>query len=245
MIYRSNLSAPNFEGAFQHLHERPMGHSMGHSVPSDWADKEVDDPQFGLYKNCGMLTHDEAAIVWTIVEKSPAGLWLDIGSHTGWSTVHLAQYRNIVHAIDPMYRVREFMDRALLNMQRAQVDGGICVMPGTSLEYFERPHRNAIQGALIDGDHEPGKPLEDAINVMAHMEADGVLIFHDFLGKPVYDAVLYLIEQGLQCKVYNTPHMMAACTRRPDRLPHHMPDPTIDWAAVRASMGNFPFNRCL
>lgn len=41
MIYRSNLICPDLTPHFKHLVSRPMPHSFGHDVPSDWADKSV------------------------------------------------------------------------------------------------------------------------------------------------------------------------------------------------------------
>jgi hypothetical protein len=77
MIYRSNLEAPDLTPHFKHLVSRPMPHSFGHDVPSDWGDKADDDPVFGLYKKCGMWTHDEAAILFNVAAAAWTfqGMW--------------------------------------------------------------------------------------------------------------------------------------------------------------------------
>lgn len=226
MIYRSNLTAPDIEASFKHLHIRPMGHSFGHSVPSDWADKSIDDATFGFYKNCGMLTHDEAAIIYNIASGRP-GTWLDIGAHTGWSTSHLAAPGCQVMAIDPMLRLQGFLDRFQQNT-RGRWNHIAGIDWHTSLDFFRSLDPDEkYRGVLIDGDHQPGKPMEDAVNALRHLESDGAIVFHDFVGLPVREAVLYLIEQGFKARVYLTPHGMACCWRGSVEPPAHVAEPGI------------------
>lgn len=240
MIYRSNLFAPDFTAAFPFMDVRPMGHSYGHSVPSDWSDKSIDDPIFGLYKNCGMLTHDEAAIVYNIARRRP-GLWLDIGSHTGWSTAHIA---GAVVGIDPMYGVAEFRKRADDNLRRAKVSAMLLNL--TSRSFFEENslwRKGQFTGIVIDGDHTDGEPQLDARNALLALKDGGVIVFHDFIGRPVREAVDYLISQGLKCRVYTTPHMMAVCWQGDEFVPpNHRPDPNL--AALAKKMPDFDFARC-
>jgi hypothetical protein len=241
MIYRSNLFAPDYSAAFPHLHVRPMSHSFGHSVPSDWADKPADDPFFGVYKQCGMLTHDEAAIAYNVARKHP-GLWLDIGSHTGWSTVHLG---STVVGIDPMYEFPEFRARAVENIQRAKTSA--MLLSATSRAFFEDESLNRkgikFSGIMIDGDHTDGEPQRDARNARNNLKNGGVILFHDFIGRPVREAVQYLIESGFHCRVYTTPHMMAVCWQGDEFVPPiHRPDPNL--AALAQKMPDFDFARC-
>ncbi len=69
MIYRSNLSAPDLQTCFRHVASRPMPHSQGHDVTTHFSDKADDDPVFGIYKQCGFWTHDEAAILYNVANK--------------------------------------------------------------------------------------------------------------------------------------------------------------------------------
>jgi hypothetical protein len=236
MIYRSNLLAPDFSQAFPYLHVRPMPHSFGHSVPSDWADKPLNDPVFGLYKNCGMLTHDEAAIVFNISHRHP-GLWLDIGSHTGWSTAHLG---STVIAVDPMYGVPEFRQRAYDNLRRANYHMPV-LLNETSRTFFDK-NQMKFAGVMIDGDHSDGEPQQDAKNALAHLKDDGVIIFHDFIGRPVREAVQILMAEDFQARVYITPHMMAVCWRGEFRPPDHQFDPRL--GLLRSRIPDFDLARC-
>jgi hypothetical protein len=245
MIYRSNLTCPDLTPHFKHLTARPMAHSFGHTVLSDWADKADDDPVFGLYKNCGLWTHDEAAILWNVVYRI-TGRWVDIGCHTGWTTRHIQDAnfsdKSIVHAIDPILAVPEFWERL-----EAQTDSWIMGWPLTSNEWFDNFSETPpiFKGVCIDGDHEPGKPLEDAQNAVRHLADTGVLIFHDFIGQPVREAVAWCMDNGFQARVYLTPHVIGLCWRGDFVPPDHVPDPHIVAQDLPARMPDFDFKRCV
>ena len=245
MIYRSNLTAPDLTPHFKHLHIRPMPHAFGHSVPSDWADKAVDDPVFGLYKNCGLWTHDEAAILYNVAKRW-GGRWADIGAHTGWTTEHIAVGSgNTVDAIDPMFGGhRNFIERFQENGNWQNV-----WFNATSSWYFSCLNRvkGTMDAFCIDGDHEWGSPLADAKGALEHFDGRGLCIFHDFIGAPVQEGVLYLMDQGFHCRIYNTPHMIALCWRGDDSFqpPDHVPGPAIDWKEIRGRCKPFPFERTI
>jgi predicted O-methyltransferase YrrM len=239
--YASNLMAPDLRRAFANLHWRVMAHSQGHLVASDFADLPDDDPQFGLYKRCGLLTRDEASILYRIAERAEGGHWLDIGSHTGWSSLHL-HYGSGADpvAVDPMLAVPDFKARFLANVQDQAI-----LYAGTSNDFFSTVDQDQrFSGVMIDGDHEPGKPLEDAINAEKHLEPGGVIVFHDFVGKPVRDAVQFLMAHGFKCRAYDTPHGMAVCWRKRFIPPTHEPDSRVPWKELRKSMPDFPFSSC-
>ena len=239
MIYRSNLVCPDLAPRFKHLHVRPMPHSFGHSVPSDWADKADDDPIFGIYKKCGLWTHDEAAILYHVAQRSAREGWLDIGAHTGWTSAHISEATGEgVDCVDPMLAVDGFDFRFTENAGAAHYAFG-----KTSNEFFSNVSGLSLpwSGVCIDGDHEPGKPLEDAKNAAEHLADDGVIIFHDALGRPVRDAAQWLMQQGFKCRWYSTPHGILLCWRGDFTPPDHVPDPNLP--DLKARCPEFPFER--
>lgn len=239
LIYRSNLTCPDFSPHFKHLFSRPMPHSFGHDVPSDWADKADDDSVFGLYKRCGFWTHDEAAILWNVAERAIASRALDIGCHTGWTTWHMAAPGTSIAAIDPMLRVPEFRDRFIENNAPA----GYSFL--RSEQYFAPLAPAATFGLVcVDGDHSPGKPLEDAQNALDQITSNGVIIFHDGTGKPVREAVEFLIREGMRCRAYFTPHLVFCCWRGDFVPPDHTPDPAVKRAHLDGRYPDFYFGRC-
>jgi hypothetical protein len=244
MIYRSNLTCPDLTPHFRHLWSRVMPHSFGHDVPSDWADKADDDPVFWIYKRCGFWTHDEAAILCNVA-KAIGGWWVDIGAHTGWTSAHIRGGARIVAMVDPAYGLKAFSERARINMRNITA-WHRC--NETSLAYFAglraAPKTERYDGVCIDGDHEPGKPLEDARNAAAHLTHTGVIMLHDGVGRPVREAVEWLMDNGFKARAYFTPHLVFCCWRGDFVPPDHVPDPEVKRQLLDGRFKDFDFERC-
>jgi hypothetical protein len=264
MIYRSNLEAPDLQPYFHYAHSRVMAHSMGHDVLSDWAEKADDDPEFSLYKQCGFWTHDEAAILYNIAKALPGPYWLDIGAHTGWTTAHIVAAGGFAYALEPLWPdvrmpndpfrrqvVKRFSENTdpIGDQYIGHVTGALGLR---SDHYFAvlgkyGPGVNGCApfvGVVIDGDHHRPCPLQDAMNAAAHLKDTGVILLHDFIGRPVQEAVEYLLDYGFKCRAYWTPHMVACCWRGDFSPPAHSRDPHINWQYVRTLMPEFDFARC-
>lgn len=266
--YRSNLAAPDLRPNFKHLHWRPMAHSFGHDVASDFTDYPPEHA-FAFYQNCGLWTMDEAAILYNVAKTVQPGRCLDIGCHTGWTTAHIAAgypmpkpHRNLRCSVGEMgcsmqtgeleHHYIDFVDPMGNQFSQRFIEN--CGWPGqpgwmTSTEWFREmeqwtapPYPEYVL-VCIDGDHEPGKPLEDAMNARAHLHPDGVVIFHDFIGAPVREAVVWLMDHGFQCRIYNTPHLLACTWRGEFTPPDHVADQAIDWAEIRLRCAPFSFER--
>lgn len=225
MIYRSNLTVPDLQQFFRHTHCRVMGHSQGHDVLSDFTDKSLDDPVFGIYKQCGFWTHDEAAILYNVVE-SLGGDWLDIGGLTGWTSAHEAVACHHVTAVDTMYSVHDFKYRAIENLDAAGCLDRVKLWAGTSSDFFAQ-NDSLFHGIVIDGDHCSPCPLNDAIAAEKAIRVGGVILFHDAIGEPVKQGYRYLQTLGWKLRIYKTPHIVALCYRDPFVPPEHTPDPRV------------------
>lgn len=214
-----------------------MPYSLGHDVLSDWKDKSTDDPVFGTWKNCGFMTHDESAILYRLA-LSARGDWCDVGCHTGWTSAHIHAGTGCeVTCVDYMLTVPEFEARFLenTNFQRHWE------WPYKAEEFFG--HFSASPGAremrwtgfCIDADHDEPQPLLDATNALKFLANNGVIVFHDFWGRPIRQGVEYLISQGLECRIYDTPAGMAVCWQGDFEPVEHVPDPAIHWDQIRRS----------
>jgi len=213
---------------------------MGVPIGSDWQDKAADDPVFGLYTTCGFWTRGETALLADIAAQF-VGHWIEIGAHTGHCTAHIAEAnwrdpecKGTVTAIEPMFGLREWFERFVEN-----VDGGrICgpwnsgyVMPwaGRSDQYFAI-HGGKFDGCLIDGDHEAPHPLNDAIACYERLNERGVIILHDFRGGSIWDAAKYLVDQGMNWRVYPSVNMVFVAWRGEFTPPPDIQEGDTDWA---------------
>jgi len=224
MIYRSNLSAPDLIQHFHYTVSGPMPHSCGHDVIRDFAGKPDNDPVFGVYKNCGFWTHDEAAILYNTAS-SVHGLWLDIGGLTGWTAAHLAHAGCQVTSIDPMYGNKEFAERASANLRASGCRNAVHLIPCTSHAFFSCSF-SIYSGVVIDGDHDGDTPCLDAIGAS---KCSSIIFLHDTVLQPVQRAVSYLRDLGWSWKQYRTPHGVALFWRPGlSFVPvEHVPDPAL------------------
>jgi len=225
MIYRSNLTAPDLQTYFRHVASRPMPHSQGHDVLTDFSDKADDDPVFGIYKQCGFWTHDEAAILYNVANKI-MGHWLDIGGLTGWTAAHEAAAGCQVLSVDPLYAAAEFRERAVANLTETRMHVYAQLYPETSNCFFAH-NDGHFNGIVIDGDHTAPQPLQDAVNASLRVLPGGVILLHDAIYDSGKEAARYLISDGWKHKVYRTPHGVVLFYHDPFVPPEHMPDPNI------------------
>ncbi len=209
------MNCPDLRPNFPTLHWRPMPHSFGVPVASDWQDKSPDDPVFGIFRECGMWTMDEAAILYQVA-KQTGGAWVDIGANVGWTTAHVAAADCKVLAVDPMYRNDEFRYRANHNLIWCDVRQNVVTYSGlTSAAVFGGMWDVRFAGVVIDGDHDDPNPTTDAAMAACHLRDNGAILFHDARVEPVRKAIRWLLKNFPEFKhrIYPTPHGVALCWR--------------------------------
>jgi len=212
------VTCPDLRGCFRHYEWRPM-HSGGVLVGSDWADKQADDPVFGIHKNSGSWTMQEIAILYAVAQKV-GGSWLDIGGATGWTAAYLAMAGCEVRAIDPMYAVPEFRARACENLSHPLLwhADKVRLCPKPSDVFFD-VDTSTFNGIVIDGDHEPPQPLNDAIHADSRVVWGGVILLHDLIYAGPQEAYNWLRAHTWLGEVYETTHRVAVCCLEPFALP--------------------------
>jgi len=248
MRYQSNLRAPDIAPYFRLLN--PPKQMAGHDAPSD--------PDY--LPDCTFLTHDEAAILYHIAKRWP-GHWADIGARFGWTATHIAATNCCtVDAVDPDLRFVPLEDRFLANTNPYNYD--MSLFSATSEEYFAAPEASfgwfdqsvwfrlePIVGAMIDGCHDSPEPTLDAKRAI--YAGAQVLVWHDFQGRPVRDAVNEMLSDPYlkwNVRVYWTPNMMAVawCADCGFVPPDHVRDQAINWEPRRAEMAeDFDFGLCV
>lgn len=221
MNFKSNLEAPDLSQYFKLLVSNPPW-GFGHDVYSD--------PDFD--PNCAFWTLDEVSILYNVA-KQIKGTWVDIGARTGWTTAYLLAAGCSVVAIEPEFCRTSFLDRFRSNVSSAAASVGevadmsVYRFPDKAAHFFDHRGQRHFNGFIIDGDHDAPQPSLDAAGALASSEHDTVLLFHDFLGKPIRDAVTWLIgEHGFKNRTYWTPNIVELCWRGCPGFepPEHVPD---------------------
>lgn len=251
------MNIPDIAQFFPGLQERVMPHSMGQPMLSDWGDKPDGEliPETNLpwshFKNCGFLNRDEAGILYQCAEQL-GGYWLDIGAHTGWTSLHMAAAGARVEAVEPMFENDVFLDRFMGNARRAKLLGKIDGYPLLSADFFKLGEVFKYSGVMIDGEHSWEHPLRDAVHAFKRLTPTAVVLLHDFVGGPVREAVKYLKAEGMKCRVYpSSSQWLAVCWRGDFTPPDYTPDPSIDWERMKYDMwavkgrGDFYFEDCV
>lgn len=186
---------PNLRGAFPH------------AIPLE-AYGTLQDETFN--PGCGYTSAEESAILYRLACSFP-GDWIEFGSHTGWSGAYIASAGVTLHAVEPMFRTHAFYQRARRNWERAGVLDRI--IPYACYSHQLDLDGASFAGAFVDGDHEPGEPLRDAQLLLPRMRGRCVIVFHDYIGQPVIEAVDWVAEQGFRVMVYETTQRLAVCCR--------------------------------
>lgn len=218
------MTVPDIRPHFPSLYWRPMPHSYGVPVASDWQDKPKDDPVFGPFRNCGLWTMDEAAILYQVAKQSP-GTWVDIGANIGWTTAHIRAAGRSVCPVDTMYGNSEFRNRAAANLDAVTVTNGFAGTSAQFLATFIGP----FSGIVIDGDHDDPNPTTDAAMAVCRLDERAVILFHDARGGPVKKAIRWLLNYfpEFHCRLYPTPHGVALCWRGELEPPEYEPLPGV------------------
>lgn len=235
MIYRSNLTAPDLSPNFKLL-VKPRPWSLGHSIPSD-PDYEPE---------CCFMSHDEAAILYHCAQATrrnvPSGAlydskcWLDIGTRFGWTAATIASSANNVTLVDQELSMIYAQDRMERNLRADECWDWVTEVIGKPATVaLAQLNANAKQfdGFCIDANHDDPEPLNDAKGCLKIAAPDCCMVFHDFRGRPIRDAVRFLMAEGFKARVYWTPAMMAVCWRGNFKPPVHHRDPAVDWNMVR------------
>ncbi len=227
--------APGFEiedlsPAFPH---RVVGDKSTHpwvflrkDVPHKWYVDER-DPLMGF------LSTDEAAILAHMASAIPDAEALEIGSHRGWSTAHIAGNVKFLDVVDPIFSNEEHKADVIASLESAGVVDNCSLVAGKSPQTIEElaAKRNGKPWSFIfvDGDHEGNAASLDAMTVSKHAARDAVVVFHDLSSPDVANGLATMRSLGWKTMVFQTMQIMGVAWRGEVSLPEHVPDPDVAW----------------
>lgn len=171
---------------------------------------------------------------------------LEIGSHVGWSTVHLALSGVLLDVIEPQLAQDPRILLSVIDaLRRAGVQKNVNLVPGYSPAAVEQLVRqstlkNGIVDAslapvkwsliFIDGNHDGDGPLDDAKAAEVHAADDALILFHDLAFPDVARGWKHFVNRdGWKTRIYHTQQIMGIAYRGVVDPPQHFPDPAYIW----------------
>ena len=221
------LNAPDLLRLFPHLEDTDPATCpdprLRRTVPHIWR-TDTREPS----RATGVISVEEAAVLYAAAATRAGRRGLEIGSHFGWSTAHLLEAGLDLDAVDPAFGDRErlaqveeslrpWADRQRLRLWAGYSPNILDAVAGASPEQFAF--------AFVDGLHSDDGPTRDVVGVEPHLSDDALVVFHDLTFPDVASAVRLLKSKGWNIRTYNTMQVMAAAWREGPPPPEYAGDP--------------------
>ena len=171
------------------------------------------------------VTSLEATILGHLAQ-AVGGPVLEIGSATGWSAAHMAQYAEMT-CVDPFVETRTGHHGFILSMRERFEDTmvrlgysseQVRLLTAYSPQVFESELADALfRMVFVDGSHLDGQPVRDVMAAQGHVVPGGLIVLHDFWMRGVRDAADALRHYGWSITPLATPCVLAVCSRDRDQ----------------------------
>jgi predicted O-methyltransferase YrrM len=189
------------------------------------------------YPRCGVLSRDEASILYNTALAMSGRMALEIGCWKGWSTCHLLAGGVDLDVIDPLLDRDEFRRDVSAAIDWVHSDLGVAarvnLCAGASPDAVDRlaaEGRGPWSLIFIDGSHDAPAPRLDATAADRHASPDALVLLHDLAAPDVAEGLVYLADRGWQTAVYHTMQLMGVAWRGRVRPLAHQPDPRVNWS---------------
>jgi hypothetical protein len=221
------LANPDLASAFPSLTARDP-------APLQWPYLRKDAPHIwrsdarGLRNpDIGVLSLDEATVLYNNALQMRGRRGLEIGCHYGWSTAHLVAAGLNLDVIDPALGYPDQWRDVTESLAKVGGPGRARLWAGFSPSIV--PAVRATEAppwsfAFIDGYHEGRAPLDDAEAVISEMAADACVMFHDLISPHVAAGLAHFADHGWSVGLYNTMQIMGAAWRGQARPVAHVAD---------------------
>ncbi|MCW2308631.1 class I SAM-dependent methyltransferase [Rhodobium gokarnense] len=177
--------------------------------------------------NIGVLSMEEAHILYNLARAFAGKRGLEIGCHLGWSTAHILAGGIDLDVIDPRLIKGEHHDAVADSIRRSNPDATVRLWAGFSPSVVpavaaadDRP----FSFAFIDGNHDGEAPRLDVETVAPLCAETACLVFHDLVSPAVAGGFRAAGEMGWNTRIYNTMQVMGVAWRGDFEPFEHIPD---------------------
>jgi hypothetical protein len=186
------------------------------------------DARSWRHPDIGVLSVDEASVLFNNARPFSGKRGLEIGCHYGWSTAHLVVAGLHLDVIDPGLGYPDQFRDVADSLARVGGPGAAKLWAGFSPSIV--PAVRSTQSApwsfaFIDGYHEGRAPLDDAEAVINQMAPDACVMFHDLISPHVAAGLGHFADAGWSVGLYNTMQIMGIAWRGAARPVAHIADP--------------------
>jgi Methyltransferase domain len=188
----------------------------------------------------GLLTWDEATILYNYGRMLRDKPFLEIGCWIGWSTVITGFSGTQISVIDPVLGGEPQGEACRDSLNRAGLSSQIKLHGGFSPEAIERftPAGQKWSGFFVDGNHDGDAPTQDVSKCHHYAANDCVLLLHDMVMPPIRDALRWLQRNGWHVGIHCTTQVIGVAWRGNLNPIAHRPDPAVNWK--REFAANWP-----
>ncbi len=181
-------------------------------------------------KSIGVLSLEEATILYQLARLFRGQRGLAIGCHFGWSTAHLVAAGLDVDVLDPALSRPDQWRAVDSSLQQIPTSGSYRLWAGYSPSMVSAviaTHARPWSFVFIDGDHEGDAPRADAEVVAPLLAPTAMVVFHDLVSPYVAAGLAAFQERGWRTAVFNTMQILGIAWRGELEFPRYTPDPTV------------------
>ena len=189
------------------------------------------------FPDVGLVTWDEASIIYSYGRMLRGKRFLEIGCWVGWSTVILGLSGVELTVIDPVLGGEPQGDACRVSIARAGLTGSVRLVPGCSPEAVAKLSSAGERwdGFFIDGDHVGDAPLRDAMVCAEVAGPNSIMLFHDLRLHNIGQALTWLEGHGWNCAAHYTSMFLGVAWRGTCTPLRHKHDPLVKWHKLVAN----------
>jgi hypothetical protein len=178
----------------------------------------------------GVLSYEEAILVFNLARQFSGCRALEIGCHFGWASSHLVAAGLDLDIIDPALGQQARVEALTSTLEQMPGQRGYRLWAGFSpsiVPAVRVTRKEPWSLVMIDGNHEGEAPKLDALAIAEHCADDAMVIFHDLTSPAVAEGLRALKNMGWSTQLYNTMQIIGVAWRGNVQLVPHAEDPNI------------------